>query len=749
VSLRRDADSSAERANRLADEKTTLLTQTEQLLRDKSVALDETRAAQRQTRRALYVAEVNLIPFHWELGNIGEVQRLLEDQRPRGDQEDLREFVWRYWSHRLQTRQTIEPIPTPMPFAVNTVISPDGRRIAFASTTGKVHVRRWDASPDAPDELVLTVSGRFPGIGGVAFLPDGETIAIREAQQVTLWNLAQQPATRQVLTLGASMESSLGRNTFSNNGRYLTVTRGSDCEVWDLVERRPIAKATLPVQSINLRHLCVSDDGEKLITSTGTLWNLKQDRAEYSLPSQLYMERVAFSPTGEGLVTLGGPAMRLSLWDREGRERVLAEHVGVFAVSPTRREVCWATTRNVQVLRLEGAVQPRVFSYRGILALRYDPNGKDLLALDLHHLYRLPLDSVDPDAPVVLFAEQRGAEPRASDYAALSPGGTCYAASLSGEIRVWEAASGRLISKFKARRPQPANSLAIDDAVRGLAVGDNREVVTCSFLGDVEVWDGGTGQHVETLAQSGQASTSAEAINRGLGAVAASSDVQVVAAMRLDGAVVVWNRAKKHQAKLPAGTHITRPLNLSPDGKLLRTLGKAGGATAWDLHRLEAVPDVRNWDHLFLFGDRWAFPSVSQDGRIEIYDFASGERLQRLGVHARLVAIAATPDAKNIATLSGDGTLIIWDARLSAPLLTVEGTPISSDSQSLVSRHTFDPSLAQLAFVDEGHALALFQREGRVRYWRLRLPANSARPASAQAGPRMPTWTTVPGNPAM
>jgi WD40 repeat protein/tRNA A-37 threonylcarbamoyl transferase component Bud32 len=732
------------------------------LLYDKSVALDEaqfqrTRAemgertakeetekavrarqdaeeARRQTRRTLYVAAVNLISFHWELGNIDEVQRLLDEQRPSGNEEDLREFVWHYWSHRLQNRQTTRPIPSPMPAAVNTVVSPDGRWIAFAGTSGKVHVRRWDALPDTADEFVLTVPGRFPSILGVAFLPDGETIAVRGALDVILWSLPPQPAILDVLTLGICTESTLGHSTFSSNGRYLTVTKKSECEVWDLTQRHTIAKIAFPDQP-QLRHFCVSDDGDKLVTNTGTVWNLKENRAEYSVPLELTMDHVAFSPVGEGFVTLGF-ARRLSHWDRDGRERVLAERATVFATSPARKEVCWATVRNVQVLRLDGSAQPRTFPYRNIVALRYDSNGRDLLALDRGHLYRLPLDSTDPDAPVVLFAEQRGANPgvlsaMGSWYTALVCGDDPSlvhgddAALVPGEVCVWASASGRLVSRFRASKMlRPSAGYVVDGGVRALAVGENCQVATCSPLGDVEVWNGLTGQHLETLVQSGWAANVAEGLQRGLWAVVANCDVSVVAAMRLDGTVVVWNRAAKSDGKLPAATHLTFPLVISPDGTYLRTMGKSGGTTVWDLSKLEAVAGARDWYQLFSFGSRWAYPSVSPEGRIDIVDFESGETTKRLGVHSGLMAIAATPDTKNIATLSSDGTLVIWDARFSAPLLTVEGSLDPTFLQSLISRADFDTRAARLAFVDDGHALALFQHNGRVRYWRVRPPAD-------------------------
>src|SRR5439155_132451 len=51
---------------------------------------------QRTLRRHLYVAQTNLAQQAWEAGNLGRALELLDAQRPRGQQEDLRGFEWRH-----------------------------------------------------------------------------------------------------------------------------------------------------------------------------------------------------------------------------------------------------------------------------------------------------------------------------------------------------------------------------------------------------------------------------------------------------------------------------------------------------------------------------------------------------------------------------------------------------------------------------------------------------------------------------
>src|SRR6185437_8252042 len=45
-------------------------------------------------RRRFYVSQINLAQQAWELGHGARLLELLEGQRPRFDQEDLRSFEW-------------------------------------------------------------------------------------------------------------------------------------------------------------------------------------------------------------------------------------------------------------------------------------------------------------------------------------------------------------------------------------------------------------------------------------------------------------------------------------------------------------------------------------------------------------------------------------------------------------------------------------------------------------------------------
>src|SRR5438105_1470793 len=60
---------------------------------------------ERMARRHLYAAQINLAHAAWQAGEVPRVLELLEGQRPRFDEEDLRSFEWYYLWHLCHRRQ--------------------------------------------------------------------------------------------------------------------------------------------------------------------------------------------------------------------------------------------------------------------------------------------------------------------------------------------------------------------------------------------------------------------------------------------------------------------------------------------------------------------------------------------------------------------------------------------------------------------------------------------------------------------
>ena len=102
------------------------LCEKEVALKDKGAALESARASESAARsqeglarRRFYAAQMNLAMQAWEAGQPAHMLQLLESQRPRFDEEDLRGFDW-YYLWRLCQGARCQPshcatLTTPMP----------------------------------------------------------------------------------------------------------------------------------------------------------------------------------------------------------------------------------------------------------------------------------------------------------------------------------------------------------------------------------------------------------------------------------------------------------------------------------------------------------------------------------------------------------------------------------------------------------------------------------------------------------
>src|SRR5262249_47687950 len=147
---------------------------------------EETRAKSNEllARRRFHAAQMNLAMQAWEAGNPARVLELLEGQRPKFDQEDLRGFEWFYLWRLCQSgkRFTLRGYQCEI-WCI--VFSPDGLTLVSASRDSKVKL--WDVATGQNRGMLLEHTGAVQ----VAFSLDGKTLASGGFDgAVKLWDVA-------------------------------------------------------------------------------------------------------------------------------------------------------------------------------------------------------------------------------------------------------------------------------------------------------------------------------------------------------------------------------------------------------------------------------------------------------------------------------------------------------------------------------------------------------------------------------
>jgi WD40 repeat protein/tRNA A-37 threonylcarbamoyl transferase component Bud32 len=186
--------------------------------------------SEQKSRRYLYAAEMNLAQQALKVNNLGRARQLLDRQRPKPGEEDLRGWEWRYlWQlTRGSALLTLTNRSTPG-FSVS--FSPDGQRLAVGWWDGRVDL--WDA-PARRWVRALTDRER-PHVGRVAFSPVRNLLAATsEPNGVTLYDLDSGRET--ILWRGPEeAEWEVRDLRFSQDGSKMVIYAGSNPEGGDAV----------------------------------------------------------------------------------------------------------------------------------------------------------------------------------------------------------------------------------------------------------------------------------------------------------------------------------------------------------------------------------------------------------------------------------------------------------------------------------------------------------------------------------
>jgi WD40 repeat protein/serine/threonine protein kinase len=566
------------------------------------------------------------------------------------------------WHHQLR----VPEIVLEHPYSVNAVAySPDGKLVltGCGDTRNAGEARLWDA-----------VTGKLAGpplvhkgtVHAVAFSPDGKSIlTASEDNTGRIWDVA----TGKERNPGLVHEDLVTAVAFSPDGKtILTGCEDGKARLWDVAAREPIRMQLDHPGRVNA--VAFGSGGKAILTGCDVkpgreltdqlkgearLWDAATGKLIRSLPHPHSVHAVAFSPSGQQILT-GADDNRARLWDATSGKPLgdpLVHWRAVHAVAFSRdgKRVltgCWDTAARVWDIDTQRPLGAPFFHTGKVDAVAVSPDNTTIITGGADHKARIW--RLAPPAGEHIFQHQ--GQLRAL---AFSPDGkTVVTGSNDNAARLWDTATGRLIG-------QP---LPHQDHVLAVAFSpDGKKVLTGSADMTACLWEVSTGKRLNEL----------KGHQEWVWAVAFSPDGNRAVTGSSDKTARVWDTSTgKELFQLQRHIDTIFAAAFSPDGQTILTAGRDSTAILWQGGNgqfiRQLVGHLAGIREATFSSDGKTIVTASFDGTARIWETATGNEVTAPLLHQDVVYAAAfSPDGKTVLTGSFDRTARLWNAATGAP----------------------------------------------------------------------------------
>jgi WD40 repeat protein/serine/threonine protein kinase len=600
--------------------------------------------AQERLRQNLYVADLTVAQQALAENNAGHVLELISKYVPKGHEEDLRGFEWRYLWSRAQGDPALV-LRGHSNMVADVSFSPEGRYLASVDIDGVMKL--WDRSDQSVTNLF-----QFSGRGlSASFSQEGRYLAAGGWREARIWDRHRGDWTRvENLTAGRAVFSPVGPVVALSSEQFFWFGSGGEVALWNYSGNRSNA-LRLPNSG---GRVAFSADGRLLASGLGDrkihFWDVASGKHMGQAGDAWRLDSLALARDGQWLAAAVDESTSVRVWsvpdgqwlaDLPGQD----ERVVAVAASPIANLLA-SSGRNPKIYLWDMDQRKVIATLSGhgseVAKLTFSPDGEWLASASKDETVRIWKVAAGRQADVLTNVSCEGG----LQMPLLSPDGRLLAANSSNhELALFDLASRQLLRTLAPGRHPVAFSPG----------GDILASITTSGL--LELWDVKTGASRGGILLPCRPHREAR--------TCLSPDGSLVAAATGAEMVLCDARNGRQRAVLSGHGGLILGAAFSPDGQRLATVGQDRLVRVWNVENAQLYAtfrghkaDVRG---VVFSSDGQLLVTAGHDNLIKVWQLKTrAEMLTLRGHKSPINWVAFTPDGRTLISAADDG-LRLWN----------------------------------------------------------------------------------------
>jgi WD40 repeat protein len=631
------------------------------------IAIKQRNRAQEEAilrRRLSYDAQMSLANQELENAQINRVEDLLSATTPLPREEDLRGFEWYLlWA---ATHNDVFHLMEKDPIGGVKFLKDDNTLAIVESQHGKEGakgsclIKLYDTRSKSDVSSIAVPAGN--GFDVVVFSADKlYVVADGPNYSINIWDIH---SGLNIATFSGHL-SSITAVALSRDMRYLvSADQDGIVKVWDVrTEKAKLTRksvegigpaATDPAKTHWIRGVDISPDARRVAITDGTqrIRILDIDSEEYERPLEVEegsLIRAVFSPDGDKLVATTTDGL-LYIWELSKRRRIASRtghtnEIASFSFSPNGARL--ATGSLDRTIRLwDTTTWQELGAIMGhgaeVTSLDWSPDGKHLASGGRDGAVKI-WDLSIKSTPVL------PTERVTSYYAtSFSPANELLAFGRTSDLRVkvWNLSTGQEMFLELDKPGETTLCAVFSDDTRLVAAGGMNHVV--------RIWETATGKLISSL-------TGKESFY----GVSFSPDGRLLVTGDKDGELKLWEVSTGRELQNFSSSNSYFRAVFSPDGKMLSTSGRDGTILLWDIASNSVIRRfVGHSDRVRAIAfstDGKRMATGAKDNTVRLWEVATGKEVKLLGRSDSIERASFSPDGERLVTGGLDGSVKIWD----------------------------------------------------------------------------------------